>query len=151
MVKRHFWNGFIQEKIESVQQKINLATKDFEQLGRNLAQLHALQPTASKQFDACNSNTIHLADHLLMSTISWLGSCINTQAGPAADQYKDQIKKNFNWTERIGEIVISGQLPAHPVCLGLSAQIETISIDPRFEIELKSTRNRPEIDSEGVF
>ena len=72
LVKRHFWNGFIQEKIESVQQKISLATKDFEQLGRNLAQLHAMQPAVSKQFEACNSNTIKLADHLLMSTISWL-------------------------------------------------------------------------------
>ena len=103
MVKRHFWNGFIQEKIESVQQKVSLATKDFEQLGRNLAQLHALQPAVSKQFDACNSNTINIADHLLMSTISWLRYCINTQAGPAADQYRNRIQKNFNWTERIGE------------------------------------------------
>ena len=138
MVKRHFWNGFIQEKIESVQQKINLATKDFEQLGRNLAQLHALQPTASKQFDACNSNTIHLADHLLMSTISWLGSCINTQAGPAADQYKDKIKKNFNWTERIGEIVTSGKLSVHPVGLELSAHLVSILNYLRFQIALVS-------------
>ena len=104
LVKRHFWNGFIQEKIESIQQKINLETKDFQQLGQNLAQLHALQPAVSKQFTACESNTINLADHLLMSTINWLGNCINTQAGPAADQYKNQIQKNFNWTERIGVI-----------------------------------------------
>ena len=107
LVKRHFWNGFIQEKIESVQQKISLVTKDFEQLGRNLAQLHTLHPAVPKQFTACESNTINLADHLLMLTISWLGSCINTQAGPAADQYRNQIQKNFNWTERIGEIVTS--------------------------------------------
>ena len=107
LLKRHFWNGFIQEKIESVQQKINLETKDFEQLGRNLAQLHAIQPAVSKQFTVCESNTINLADHLLMSTISWVGSCINTQAGPAADQYRNQIQNNFNWTERIGEIVTS--------------------------------------------
>ena len=38
-----------------------------------------------------------------MSTISWLRYCINTQAGPAADQYRNRIQKNFNWTERIGE------------------------------------------------
>ena len=83
-------------------QKLSPTNKDFEQLGKILAQLHATQPAVNKQSTACNSNTPHIADHLMMSTINWLGSCINTQAGPAADQYRDQIKKNFNWTERKG-------------------------------------------------
>ena len=131
LVKRHFWNGFIQEKVESVQQKINLATKDFEQLGRNLAQLHAMQPAVSKQFDACNSNTIKLADHLLMSTISWLGNCINTQAGPAADQYRNQIQKNFNWTERNGGIITSG-LPCTSGLSGIFGKILNDSQIPNF-------------------
>ena len=85
-----------------MEQKFTPVNKDFEQLGKILAQLHAIQPSVDKKFTACNSNTIYLSDHLLMSTISWLGSCINTQAGPAADQYKNEIKNQFNWTERIG-------------------------------------------------
>ena len=34
-----------------------------------------------------------------MSTFSWVANCINTQAGPAADQYKSKIYSSFGWTE----------------------------------------------------